>query len=136
MLTDGEEKDSYYKKEDLFRLFVGSDIQLFSIIFFGDLKNKIEKKSRNFINELTLRTHGTAFLVNYQQNQKKEYEDAVNLALKKIWAELSAPYIIGYTPTNQKFDGLTRKLTVQAANGSKGEKRQAFIRESYEVSDK
>ncbi|MCY7375100.1 MAG: hypothetical protein LH472_03920 [Pyrinomonadaceae bacterium] len=47
--------------------------------------------------------------------------------------ELNSQYVIGYTSTNQKRGGKVRKLTVQIADGAKGEKRQPTLRESFVV---
>ncbi|MDQ3751261.1 MAG: VWA domain-containing protein [Acidobacteriota bacterium] len=131
LITDGEDRDSYYKREQLFDLFKGSDVQIFTIGLVGELPSDSARKSSvKFINQLALETSGAAFIL---QGKNKEIENTLVQSLKAILTELNSQYVIGYTSTNQKRDGLSRKLTVQIADGAKGEKRQAFIRESFVV---
>lgn len=131
LITDGEDRDSYYKREQLSNLFKGSDMQIFTIGLTGEIPSeRIKKNSVRFINQLALETGGAAFIL---QGKNKEIENALAQSLKAILTELNSQYIIGYTSTNQKRDGLSRKLTAQIADGAKGEKRQTFIRESFVV---
>ncbi len=131
LISDGEDRDSYYKREQLFDLFKGSDAQIFTIGLVGELPSEsVRKSSVKFINQLALETGGAAFIL---QGKNKEIENALVQSLKAILTELNSQYVIGYTSTNQKRDGLSRKLTVQIADGAKGEKLQAFIRESFVV---
>lgn len=132
LITDGEDRQSYYKKEEVFRLFKGSDAQIFTIGLIGELPDKnIRQNSTRFINQLSLETGGASYFVNSQK--RKEFESALLLALKAIITELSSQYVIGYTSTNVKRDDLARKLRVEIADGSKGEKRQGFVRAEFTV---
>ena len=139
LITDGEDRDSYYNQKELFDLLKTSDVQIFIIGLTQDLsdqRNEYTKKknpktdSENFIKLLALKTGGAAFIL---EGKNKEFENALVQSLKSILTELNSQYVIGYTSTNQKRDGLARKLTVQIADGANGEKRQAFIRESFVV---
>jgi Ca-activated chloride channel family protein len=139
LFTDGEERDSFYKREELFELLKGSDVQIFVIGLTQDLsdrKNEYTKKknsktnAENLIKLSALKTGDAAFIL---QGKNKELENALVQSLKAILTELNSQHVIGYTSTNQKRDGLSRKSTVQIADGAKGEKRQAFIRESFVV---
>lgn len=129
IVTDGEDRASFYNETELFKLFTGTDIQIFPIVIPGDFSKSKQKSVGNFINRLALQTGGTSLFL----AKKKNLEDEISLATRKISDELRAQYVIGYTSTNQKRDGSTRKLTVQVADSEKGEKRQAFIRESFVV---
>jgi Ca-activated chloride channel family protein len=132
LISDGEDRDSYYKKETLFELFKGSDVQIFTIGLVGELESGRPKQAAiKFINQLSLETGGAPFLI--ENKNKKDFEAAMIAALKGILTELNSQYVIGYSSTNQKRDGLSRKLIVQIADGAKGKKRQAFIRESFVV---
>lgn len=140
LITDGEDRDSYYKREQLFELLKGSNVQIFVIGLTGDLSNETngyvgsknpKASAEKLLNSMALQTDGAAFFMNSQN--KKEFESALVSALKAILTELNSQFVIGYTSTNPKRDGLVRKLTVQVADGAKGEKRQTFIRESFIV---
>ncbi len=139
LITDGEDRDSYYKQKDLFDLLKTIDVQIFVIGLTGDLSNErnqtTQKKnskttSENFIKFLALKTGGAAYIA---EGKDKEFETALVQSLKSILTELNSQYVIGYTSTNQKHAGLPRKLTVQVADGTNGAKRQAFIRDSFVV---
>lgn len=127
LVTDGEDRDSFYNETQLFELFKGTDGQIFPIVIPNDaVKNN--KSIRNFINRLALQTGGTSYFL-----ENKKLKDEIASTTRKIADELRSQYVIGYTSTNQKRDGSTRKLTIQVADNEKGEKRQAFIRASFVV---
>lgn len=139
LISDGEDRNSYYKPKDLFDLLETIDAQIFVIGLTGDLSNArnqtIQKKnskrtSENFINFLALKTGGAAYIV---EGKGKEFENTLVQSLKSILTELNSQYVIGYTSTNQKRNGKTRKLTVQVADGANGAKRQTFIRDNFIV---
>lgn len=129
LISDCEERDSYYSKKKLFEKLQGSGIQIFVIALTKDLKKSIKNKSESFAHELALLTGGTVYFPTTEENRKKPIDEN----LKMLVYELRAQYEIDYISTNQKRDGLARKLTVQVSDSEKGEKRQAFIRESFVV---
>lgn len=132
LITDGEDRQSFYKKEDIFKLFKGSDAQVFTIGLIGELQEKdVRQSSVRFLNQLALETGGASYFV--ESSKGKNFEAALISALKAILAELGSQYVVGYTSTNVKRDDLTRKLRVEIANGGKGEKRQCFIRAEFIV---
>jgi hypothetical protein len=137
LISDCEDRDSYYNLEQLLALTKGTDIQIFVLAETYELDNVINgstktsnarKRAEYLAHTLALRTGGTAFVISKQKDKK----DVPNI-LKTLIAELHSPYVIGYTSSNPKRDGLPRKLTVQVADTAKGEKRQASIRESFVV---
>lgn len=137
LVSDCENRASRYNLEQLLDLTKGMDIQIFVLADTSDLSNEYNeytklkngKKNAEYLaHTLAWRTGGTAFLTTKQ----KEKKDIPGM-LKTLTAELRSPYVVGYTSTNQKRDGLPRKLTVQVADGAKGEKRQGLIREGFVV---
>lgn len=144
LISDGEERASYYDAGALFALFEKSDAQIFSFAVVQDLQasridydsekrkartvKNVKEKAAAFVQTLALETGGAAYIFD-----KKYTPDDVNAALKSLAAELGSQYIVGYTSTNQKRDGLPRKLAVQINDGAAGEKRQAAARESFVV---
>jgi len=127
LISDGEERDSYYGLEETLSLFKNTDIQIF-VLSFAETAPLSKKKARSVGSLLALETGGTTYAMPKKHNQTEIVE-----ALKKIAGELRAQYIISYTSINQKRDGLQRKLSVQVADGPNGEKRQGLIRESFVV---
>lgn len=127
VISDGEERDSYYKYKEMLSLFGGSDIQVFMIsyAFQAPLRRKAASK---FADKIVFETGGLVFDLN-----KKRTKEDIASTLKALMIELRSNFVIRYTSTNQKRDGLPRKLRIEVADSEKGEKRQGFIRESFIV---
>lgn len=128
LISDGEDRDSFYDEAQLYQLFKGTDIQIFPIVFPAKYTKKGEKEIRRFINKMALETGGTAFFLD---SEGKNFAGDLTAAAKAVADELRSQYVVGYTSTNPKRDDSARKLTVQVADGEKGEKRQGFVRESF-----
>ncbi len=129
LISDVEERDSYYKFDETVKLFNQADSQLFILSYAESSPNKNKAKSLSY--DLSLETGGTIYTLD-----RKHSKDDLQKALGKIIIELRSNYVIGYTPTKQKRDGLPRKLTVQVADDENGEKRSGLIREEYIVPKK
>jgi hypothetical protein len=137
LVSDCEDRDSYYRLEHLLALTKDTDIQIFVLAETFDLGSESiditkprtrKQKAENLAHTLALQTGGTAFVVSKEKNKKN-----LPALLKTLLAELRSPYVVGYTSTNQKRDGAARKLTVQVADSAKGEKRQGVVRDNFVV---
>lgn len=131
IFSDGEERASYYEYKELFSLLNGANIEIYVLLYSPFEMPKKPKNILKFTNELAFKANGIVFNLN-----RKRTKDDVVATLKALMTELRSNYIVGYTSTNQKRDGLPRKLTVQIADSAKGEKRQGFIRESFVIPKK
>jgi Ca-activated chloride channel family protein len=127
LISDVEDRASYYNFEQTMALFKGTDLQVFIVSYAEDAVQQ-KKKARSLSHQLAFETGGTL----YSLPKKRTKQDVVN-ALNKILAELRSNYVVGYASTNQKRDGAERKLTVSVADGAKGEKRKGVIRDSFIV---
>ena len=127
IVTDGDDRDSFYKLEEALAVAKNSDVQIFLITLTKDLKAKAARRAEVLVHTAALKTGGRAFVLNTFS------DDAMTAALQSLIVELRSQYIIGYTSTNPNRDGQTRNLTVQIADNPAGEKQQAFIRESFVV---
>lgn len=127
LFSDAEERDSYYKLDEVLKMFKGNDLQVF-VLSYANFAPTNKKDSRNLSNLLPLETGGTSYLI----PEKYKGDDLITF-LKAIVYELRSQYIISYTSTNQLRDGKPRKLALNIADNEKGEKRQAFIREGFTV---
>jgi VWFA-related protein len=137
LISDVEDRASYYELTDLLRLLKNSDIQIFVIALTGELpENKAQifqprhpkLTAEKLAETLAQETGGRAFIV-----ADKYTEDDLKTIARSISEELRYQYVISYTSTNQNRDGAVRKLRVEIADGEKGEKRQGSIRESFVV---
>jgi Ca-activated chloride channel family protein len=128
LVTDGEERNSFYKKDQLFAKLREEDVQIFVIGFVNELDKDnggmIRKSSReeavNFINRLAKETGGRAFF----PNSLSELPSISN----EIIRDLRTQYIVSYNPTNKARDGSFRSIRVAVAEGTGGEKRIALTR--------
>ena len=127
LVTDGEEKDSFYKEKQLFDLLRESDVQIYVIGFVGELSKEggfISKSPQAKAKLLLERMAG--------ESGGKAYFPASAAELpalaREISSELRTQYSIGYIPSNDKRDGTYRNIKVSVADGPKSEKRIAITR--------
>ncbi|HEX8178180.1 MAG TPA: VWA domain-containing protein [Pyrinomonadaceae bacterium] len=127
IVTDGEDRDSYYKPEDLFSRLREMDVQLYVIGFIGELEaqgNFIRKSPKDkavaLINKLATETGGRAFF-------PSSVSELPQIA-QEITRDLRTQYVIGYYPTNKARDGQFHSIRVQVAASDKRDKRIAITR--------
>lgn len=141
LISDGVDRSSYYKLDQLFDLYKNSDAQIFTFSFpEEEAKSQIKKfnrigkqdyKALLLNNIVANETGGTAFTLSKKYNKAEIIEN-----LKSLVKELRSNYIIGYDSTNPKRKGETRKLTVEIAAGKDDQKRIGSVRESFVAVDK
>ena len=128
VITDGEDRNSFYKQEQLFARLREEDVQIFVIGFVNELDKEtgfIRKSPRdkavNLINKLASETGGRAFF-------PESISDLPQIA-NEIIRDLRTQYVIAYNPTNKTPDGTFRaiKVTVDQPSNS-SEKRIALTR--------
>src|SRR4030095_482034 len=61
LVTDGEERNSFYKAEKMLSLLGSSDVQIYPIGFIGELKTKPAAKAKSLLTQLATDTGGRAF---------------------------------------------------------------------------
>lgn len=127
LVSDGEDRDSFYKEQQLFNLLRETDVQIYAIGFIGDLDKEggfISKspqgKAKAFLERLASETGGKV----YFPNDVSE----LNGIAANIATELRTQYSIGYMPTNDKKDGSFRNIKVVIADGPNKQKRIAVTR--------
>ncbi|HEX8068486.1 MAG TPA: VWA domain-containing protein [Pyrinomonadaceae bacterium] len=127
LVTDGEDRDSYYKTEQLFERLREMDVQLYVIGFVNELDSQggfIRKSSKekavNLINKLATETGGRAFFPNSLSELPQIAQD--------ITRDLRTQYVISYYPTNKARDGQFHAIRVQVAGNDKKDKRIAITR--------
>jgi Ca-activated chloride channel family protein len=127
LITDGEDRSSFYRQDQLFSRLREDDVQIFVIGFVNELDkegNLIRKSPRDkavsFINRLATETGGRAF-----------YPDSVAdlpAVANEIVKDLRTQYVISYNPTNKSHDGSYRAIKVVVDEPSGREKRIALTR--------
>ncbi len=127
LVSDGEDRDSYYNEQQLFQLLREIDVQIFAVGFVNELDDdgsliskSPRKKAQNFLQRLADETGGKAYF--------PEGVGQLNGIAQDIARELRTQYSIGYEPTNTNKDGSLRKIKVVIADGPKNQKRIAVTR--------
>jgi Ca-activated chloride channel family protein len=127
LVSDGEDRDSFYKEPQLYELLRESDVQIYVIGFVGDLEKEggfISKspqgKAKAFLERLSTETGGKV----YFPNSVNELPDIA----RDISNELRTQYLVSYSPTDKVQDNSYRNIKVAVADSPKKEKRIAITR--------
>ena len=127
IVSDGEDRDSYYNEAQLFELLRETDVQIYAIGFVNDLSKEAgfiakspQGKAKAFLQRMATETGGKAYFPN-------DISELSSLA-KEIGAELRMQYSIGYLPSNEKKDGTFRNIKVVIDDGPNKQKRIAITK--------
>lgn len=127
LVSDGEDRDSFYNEQQLFELLRESDVQIYAIGFVKDLsseggfiKKSPQEKSKAFLERLARETGGKVYFPNSLGE--------LNGIAGDIASELRTQYLLSYSPTNSDKDGTFRAIKVSVADGPNKEKRIAQTR--------
>jgi Ca-activated chloride channel family protein len=127
VITDGEDRESFYKQEQLFSRLREEDVQIFVIGFINELdkesgfiRKSPREKAVNLINKLATETGGRAFF----PESISELPQIAN----EIVRDMRTQYVISYIPTNKTHDGSFRAIRVTVDQPNSGEKRIALTR--------
>jgi Ca-activated chloride channel homolog len=122
IVSDGEDRDSFYTEAQLFEMLRETDVQIYAIGFVNDLSKDggfISKspqgKAKALLERMATETGGKAYFPN-------STAELAGLA-KEIAAELRLQYSIGYIPSNDRKDGTYRNIKVVVADGPNNQKR-------------
>ncbi len=135
LISDGEDRDSYYKEEQLYNLLRESDVQIYAIGFINELSGSgglfsksDQAKAKGFLERLAGETGGKVYFPNNLNE--------LNSIAQDIASELRTQYSIGYIPTKSETDGSLRNIRVVVADGPNKQKRIAVTRSTRKaVSD-
>ncbi|MFN2480524.1 MAG: VWA domain-containing protein [Pyrinomonadaceae bacterium] len=127
LVTDGEDRKSYYAQNQLFEYLRENDVQIYVIGFTSELdaeggfiRKSSKDKATEYINRLATETGGRAFF-------PTSLAELPAIA-QEITKDMRTQYVIGYYPTNSKRDGTVRQIKVQVADEGRRDKRIAVTR--------
>lgn len=127
LVSDGEDRDSFYNEQQLFELLRESEVQIFAVGFVADLSaeggfisKSPQKKARAFLERLAEETGGKAYF--------PAATSELNTIAADIASELRTQYLVSYYPTNDSKDGTFRTIKVAVADGPNKQKRIAITR--------
>jgi Ca-activated chloride channel homolog len=127
LVTDGEDRNSFYKEPQLFQRLREEDVQIYVIGFVSELdkdagfiRKSPRDKAINLINKLASESGGRAF---FPQSLSELPEIA-----RAIVRDLRTQYVLSYNPTNKTRDGSYRAIRVVVDDGASRDKRIALTR--------
>ncbi len=127
LVTDGEDRSSFYSESQLLELLKESDVQIFVVGFvkaLSDDKGFISKspqgKAKAFLERLATSTGGKSYF--------PASASEMTTISKDIASELRTQYSIGFIPSNDKKDGTYRNIRVNVTDGPNASKRIAITR--------
>ncbi len=122
LVTDGEDRDSYYNEKQLMDLLRESEVQIYVVGCLGDLSKEggfigksPREKAKAFLQRIADESGGKTYF-------PADVSELSDIA-KQISGELRTQYSIGYIPTNDRKDGKFRAIKVVVADGPNGQKR-------------
>ncbi|MFZ0060536.1 MAG: VWA domain-containing protein [Pyrinomonadaceae bacterium] len=127
VVTDGEDRVSFYKQEQLFARLREQDVQIYVIGFVNELdkeggfiRKSPRERSVNLINKMASETGGRAFF----PQSLSELPQIAN----EIVRDLRTQYVLAYNPTNKARDGSFRTIKVAVTDAPGRDKRIALTR--------
>jgi Ca-activated chloride channel family protein len=130
LVTDGEDRNSFYKTEQLFESLKEEDVQIYVIGFVNELEKErgfISKSKRDkavaLLDRMAKETGGRTFY-------PTSLSELPGIA-EQITKDLRTQYVIGYRPAAKGRPGEFRPVRVAVADGRGGEKRIAVTRSGY-----
>jgi Ca-activated chloride channel family protein len=127
LVSDGEDRNSFYNETQLFQLLREADVQIYTIGFINELdkdgsliRKSPQKKAKSFLERLAQETGGKSY---FPDNVSELSGIAQDIA-----AELRTQYSIGYIPTNDRKDGSYRSIKVMITEGPNGQRRIPITR--------
>jgi Ca-activated chloride channel family protein len=127
LVSDGEDRDSFYNEQQLFELLRETDVQIYVVGFVGELSaeggfisKSPQSKAKAFLERLAQETGGKAYFPNSVGE--------LNSIATDISSELRTQYLVSYYPTNTKKDGTYRTIKVVVNDGPNKQKRIAVTR--------
>jgi Ca-activated chloride channel homolog len=125
LVTDGDERNSFYKKEQLFQLLAQTDTQIFTIAMIRDVKGKQRDRAIDFLNQVAQETGGRT----YYPTSARDLQRISN----QIIQDIRTQYVIGYLPADNDSRIGFHKVQVSIGAQPNQEKRVAITRVGYRI---
>jgi Ca-activated chloride channel homolog len=132
VITDGEDRDSYYKLDELVAKVQESDVQIYSIGFlnavpekglFGHWSKSVPEKAHDALQQISEDTGAKSFF-------PKNISEMGGI-VTEIAHELRSQYSIGYPSSNAARDGSWRKVKIALDPASLSTTNQVRYRRGY-----
>ena len=124
LVTDGEDRVSFYKQDKLFELLGENNIQVFTIALTNELKPSSRDKAMKLLTRLALDTGGRTYFPDSKTDIERVAAEIIN--------DIRMQYVIGYEPTADDTRKDFHKVLVTITENSNQEKRVAITRVGYQ----
>ncbi len=125
LITDGEDRRSFYKPKDLFSFLSSADVQIYVIGLPGEIREGSKARATELLTRLGTDTGGRVFL-------PRSPGELTNIA-DEIVNDVRTQYVIGYVPSGQNATNTFHKVQVTIADDPNREKRLAVTRVGYSL---
>ena len=126
LVTDGEERNSYYKEKHLLQLLNSTDSQVYIIGLTQLVKPDNYDKATRLLNLLARETGGRLYMPATLGDLNRTGDEIIN--------DIRTQYVIGYVPTSPVNE--FHKVQVTIAENPNQEKRVAVTRVGYRTQEK
>jgi Ca-activated chloride channel homolog len=130
VITDGEDRDSYYMLDELIAKVQELDVQIFSVGFLNDIPDKgiygggfsksESEKARDVLTRVAAETGGKSFFPDRLTD--------IHTIVAEIAGELRNQYGIGYVSSNVAHDGSFRRVKIDLLGVNAANNRVRFRR--------
>ena len=121
LVTDGEDRNSYYKEKELLKILNSVDSQVYIVGLTALVKPERREKAARLLNRIASETGGRLFVPASPRDLERISDEIIN--------DIRTQYVIGYVPTSSSSD--FHKVQVNIAESPNQEKRIAFTRVGY-----
>lgn len=126
LVTDGEDRNSYYGQKDLLKLLNAYESQIYIVGLTEVVKPERRDKALRLLRLLANETGGRLFLPSSPRELDRIADEIIN--------DIRTQYVIGYVPTKSSQD--FHKVQVTIADSPNQEKRIAVTRVGYRTPTK
>jgi Ca-activated chloride channel family protein len=123
LVTDGEDRASFYKQEALFQFLAVTDVQIFTIALTKELKPEAADKAVRLVMKLGVETGGKTYFPTSAGDLEHIADQIIN--------DIRTQYVIGYEPAGGDPKKDFHKVQVTIAENANQEKRVAITRVGY-----
>lgn len=124
LVTDGEDRVSFYNQDQLFQLLASNDIQIFTIGLTKELKGGSKDKAIDLLMKLGGDTGGRTFFPASSGDIERISSDIIS--------DIRTQYVIGYEPSGGDPRKEFHKVQVAIIENPNQEKRAAITRVGYQ----
>lgn len=131
LISDCEDRDSYYTRQQLFKLIGKRNIPIHVVALLGDFPrlDLVIDKIDTLTSSLASQTGGRSFLF-----KPKAKEEDFQVAIRSVLYELRSQYVVGYEAKNVTKDTAKRTIKIAVKDSTKGEKRNVTSRTGFQLS--